>query len=75
VMDEVPAPRDIWRAYRVGPDAAGATSDGSPQGDPGGARRRPRLRLTAEDLAIFGRLFAQGGAPACRSSGDSLARD
>src|SRR5919201_2227950 len=26
-----------------GPDAAGATSDSSPQGDPGGARRRPRL--------------------------------
>jgi hypothetical protein len=49
-----------------GPDAAGATSDGSPQGDPGGARRRPRLRLTAENPRDFGRLFLLKELP-CRA--------
>ena len=39
-----------------GPDAAGATSDDSPQGDPGGARRRPRLRFRGrKNLTIFRR--------------------
>src|SRR2546421_4317508 len=43
-MDEAIPRGDTRSAYRVGPDAAGATSEPSPQGDPGGARRRPRLR-------------------------------
>src|SRR5438132_12532520 len=37
-------PTAILRVHtESGPDAAGATSEASPQGDPGGARRRPRL--------------------------------
>src|SRR5438132_9267236 len=48
-----------------GPDAAGATSDDSPQGDPGGARRRPRLRFRGrKNLTIF----RERGAASCACS-------
>src|SRR5438045_3397648 len=56
-MDEVPGPGDSWKAYRVGPRCGGGNLGTSPQGDPGGARRRPRLRYSAGNLATSRRFF------------------
>jgi len=78
-----PLPAIVGRHTEWGPDAAGATSDTSPQGDPGGARRRPRLRFAAEDLRMFGSGdWAAAALPALKDrtidadpSDDSLARD
>src|SRR5207245_5726818 len=53
-MDEAAPRSDSQKAYRAGPDAAGATSESLLQGDPGGARRRPLLRFL--DSSWTGRL-------------------
>src|SRR5438034_729866 len=47
-----PLPAIVKVQTEWGPDAAGATSDDSPQGDAGGARRRPRLRFVGSSAAV-----------------------
>src|SRR3954454_18910361 len=64
-MDEVPLPRDSQKAYRAGPDAAGATSANL-------LHRRLRRGQAAAPLALSGLKNGVAAADCCLTPGQGL---